>query len=51
MEGYCFKCREKREFNPIETMTYNTKKGVKTAKTGDCPVCKKKIFVMVKNDG
>lgn len=41
MEGYCLKCRTKREIkNPTTTTLKNGKKAV----TGTCPTCGKKIF-------
>lgn len=43
-------CKDHREFEPAESKTYNTKKGLKYAKLGTCPDCGTKIVVMVKKD-
>ncbi|MEI6512177.1 MAG: DUF5679 domain-containing protein [bacterium] len=41
MEGYCLKCRTKRE---ITNPTTTTLKNGKAAVTGTCPTCGKRIF-------
>ena len=47
MEGYCLKCKEKREIeNPIAD--FNAKGTPVT--TGTCPVCKTKIYRMGNTD-
>lgn len=40
MEGYCLKCRQKREINNPEETT--TERGVRMAK-GQCSVCNTKV--------
>jgi hypothetical protein len=41
MEGYCLKCRERREMQNAEAITM---KNGKPATQGSCPVCGTKIF-------
>jgi len=41
MEGYCMKCKEKREMKDVEAVTM---KNGKPASQGKCPVCGTKIF-------
>jgi len=44
-EGYCVKCREKREMENEEEVEIRGKGDTKKrALTGTCPFCKKKIF-------
>lgn len=50
MLGFCMRCKEKVEFEPTETKEYNTKKGIKYGKLGNCPVCKTKMVVMVRKE-
>lgn len=51
MQGYCVKCREKKEFESTEKKEYNTSRGLKFARIGFCPDCNTKISVMVGKDG
>jgi hypothetical protein len=41
MEGYCLKCRERREMKDAKAITM---KNGKPATEGQCPVCGTKIF-------
>ena len=41
MEGYCMKCKEKREIKDVKPVTM---KNGKPANEGTCPVCGTKIF-------
>jgi len=41
MEGYCVKCKEKREIKDAQEITM---KNGKPAVQGTCPVCGTKIF-------
>jgi hypothetical protein len=41
MEGYCLKCRERREMKDAKAITM---KNGKPATEGVCPVCSTKIF-------
>ena len=41
MEGYCVKCRAKREIQNARSITM---KNGRPATEGACPVCKTKIF-------
>ncbi|MFN0145465.1 MAG: DUF5679 domain-containing protein [Dehalococcoidia bacterium] len=41
MEGYCLKCRERREMQNAEAITM---KNGKPATQGACPTCGTKIF-------
>lgn len=41
MEGYCLKCREKREITNPEQVTL---KNGRPATKGDCPTCGTKVF-------
>jgi hypothetical protein len=41
MEGYCLKCRERREIKGARAITM---KNGKPATEGTCPVCSTKIF-------
>jgi hypothetical protein len=41
MEGYCLKCRERREMKDAKAITM---KNGKPATEGKCPVCGTKIF-------
>jgi hypothetical protein len=41
MEGYCVKCKEKREIQDAQEITM---KNGKPAVQGTCPVCGTKIF-------
>ena len=41
MDGYCLKCREKRDM--VDPHPYKMKNG-KDATTGTCPVCGTKMF-------
>ena len=41
MEGYCLKCRERREMKNAEAITM---KNGKPATQGACPTCGTKIF-------
>jgi hypothetical protein len=41
MEGYCVKCKEKREMKDAQQVTM---KNGKPAQQGVCPVCGTKIF-------
>ncbi|MEK7281834.1 MAG: DUF5679 domain-containing protein [Chloroflexota bacterium] len=41
MEGYCFKCRHKREIKNSKRVTL---KNGRPATQGNCPVCNTKIF-------
>jgi len=41
MEGYCLKCRERREIKDPKAITM---KNGKPATEGTCPVCSTKIF-------
>jgi hypothetical protein len=41
MEGYCLKCRTKREMQDSKAITM---KNGKPATEGKCPVCSTKIF-------
>lgn len=44
-EGYCVKCREKRELENDKEVEINGKGGVKRkALKGDCPHCGTKVF-------
>ena len=40
-EGYCLKCKQKREMNDPQAITM---KNGKPATTGTCPVCGTKIY-------
>jgi len=46
-QGYCVKCREKREIKDPQKVT--TENG-RTAIQGTCPVCSTKIFRFTKAD-
>jgi hypothetical protein len=41
MEGYCMKCKEKREIKDVKPVTM---KNGKPANEGVCPVCGTKMF-------
>jgi len=41
MEGYCMKCKEKREMKDVKAVTM---KNGKPANEGVCPTCGTKIF-------
>ena len=41
MQGYCVKCRTKREIKSAKTITMKNKK---PATQGVCPVCNTKMF-------
>ena len=41
MQGYCVKCRTKREIKNAKTITMKNKK---PATQGSCPVCGTKMF-------
>ena len=41
MEGYCFKCRTKREIKDVQSVTL---KNGRPANSGVCPTCGTKIF-------
>jgi len=45
VEGYCVKCKEKREMKDDEVVIIEGKGGTKRrAATGTCPVCGTKMF-------
>ena len=45
MQGYCVKCRDKREIKDAKEVTMKGKGGVKRrASTGVCPKCGTKMF-------
>ena len=45
VEGYCVKCKAKREMSDAKEVTMNGKGGVKRrAMTGTCPKCGTKMF-------
>ena len=45
MEGYCVKCKAKREMKDAKEVSMNGKGGVKRrAMTGVCPKCGTKMF-------
>jgi len=47
MEGYCVKCKEKKQMkDPKDVTLKNGQKAVQ----GTCPDCGTKMFVMTKND-
>ena len=48
MEGWCCRCKQKREMIETETKEYSTKKGIKKAVSGKCAVCGCKMSVMTK---
>ena len=48
MEGYCLKCRTKREMNDEKQITM---KNGKPATQGTCPVCGTKMFKIGGGDG
>jgi hypothetical protein len=41
MEGYCMKCKEKKEMKNVEAVTM---KNGKPANKGECPDCGTKMF-------
>ncbi len=44
-EGYCVKCKEKREMKEAHEVEMNGKGGVKRrALKGECPTCTTKMF-------
>ncbi len=43
-EGYCVKCREKREMLDAKEVTMPGKGGERRAMTGKCKVCGTKMF-------
>ena len=43
-EGYCVKCRTKREMKDTEEVTMPGKGGERRAMKGICPVCGTKMF-------
>lgn len=43
-EGYCVKCREKREMRDEKEVTMPGKGGERRAMTGVCSVCGTKMF-------
>ena len=45
MQGYCMKCREKRELNDVQQVTL---KNGRAARQGTCAVCGTKVTVMGK---
>ncbi|MEA2647504.1 MAG: hypothetical protein QOE92_2587 [Chloroflexota bacterium] len=45
-EGYCLKCKQKREMNDPQAITM---KNGKPATTGTCPVCGTKIYKIGKS--
>ena len=46
MEGYCLKCRAKREISNAQAVTL---KNGRPATSGSCPVCSTKIFKIGKS--
>ena len=46
MQGYCLKCREKREIKDVQAVTL---KNGRAARQGTCAVCGTKITVMGAN--
>ena len=47
MQGYCMKCREKREMKDVQQVTL---KNGRAARQGTCAVCGTKVTVMGKGD-
>ena len=45
MQGYCMKCREKRDLNDVQQVTL---KNGRAARQGICAVCGTKVTVMGK---
>lgn len=43
-EGYCVKCRQKREMVSAQEVTMKGKRGARKALTGKCAVCGTKMF-------
>jgi hypothetical protein len=43
MQGYCMKCREKRDLNDVQQVTL---KHGRAARQGTCAVCGTKVTVM-----
>lgn len=43
-EGYCVKCRQKREMGGAQEVTMKGKRGTRRALTGKCVVCGTKMF-------
>lgn len=50
MEGFCMRCKEKKEFEITEHKTYKTSRGEKHAEIGFCPECGTKIVAMVRKN-
>ncbi len=48
MQGYCMKCREKREMKDVQQVML---KNGRAARQGTCAVCGTKVTVMGKGDG
>ncbi|MFH1643088.1 MAG: DUF5679 domain-containing protein [Patescibacteria group bacterium] len=45
MEGYCVKCKAKREMKDVEEVEMNGRGGTKRrAAKGTCPTCSTKMF-------
>jgi hypothetical protein len=48
MIGYCMKCRVKREMEQEETISKETRRGVKHFVKGLCSECQTRVFITVK---
>ncbi len=44
MEGYCVKCRAKREMKEEKEVTFEGRGGKRRAMRGICPTCGTKMF-------